>query len=31
METWEQQQAMNPQQARFTQSRDLGGGRREVS
>jgi len=30
METWEQEQAMNPQ-ARFTQSRDLGDGRREVS
>lgn len=29
METWEQDQAMNPQ--RFTKSRDLGGGRREVS
>ena len=29
METWEQEQAMNPQ--RYTQSRDLGGGRREVS
>jgi len=31
METWEQEQAMNPQSARFTQSRDLGDGRREVS
>lgn len=30
METWEQAQAMNPQ-ARFTQSKDLGDGRREVS
>jgi hypothetical protein len=30
METWEQEQAMNPQ-PRFTQSRDLGGGRREIS
>lgn len=29
METWEQDQAMNPQ--RFTKSRDLGNGRREVS
>lgn len=29
METWEQEQAMNPQ--RFTQSRDIGGGRSEVS
>jgi hypothetical protein len=29
METWEQEQAMNPQ--RFTKSRDIGGGRREVS
>ena len=29
METWDQEQAMNP--TRFTQSRDLGGGRREVS
>jgi len=28
METWEQEQAMNP---RFTRSRDLGDGRREVS
>jgi len=31
METWEQEQAMNPQTTRFTQSRDLGDGRREVS
>jgi hypothetical protein len=31
METWEQEQAMNPQPTRFTQSRDLGDGRREVS
>ena len=30
METWEQEQAMNPQ-ARFVRSRDLGDGRREVS
>jgi len=29
METWEQEQAMNP--ARYTKSRDLGDGRREVS
>ncbi len=29
METWEQDQAMNTQ--RFTKSRNLGGGRREVS
>lgn len=29
METWEQEQAMNP--ARFTKSRDIGGGRSEVS
>ena len=29
METWEQEQAMNPQ--RYTRSRDLGDGRREVS
>ena len=28
METWEQEQAMNP---RYTRSRDLGDGRREVS
>jgi hypothetical protein len=28
METWEQEEAMNP---RFTRSRDLGDGRREVS
>jgi len=31
METWEQEQAMNPSPQRFTQSRDLGNGRREVS
>jgi hypothetical protein len=31
METWEQEQAMNPQPQRYTQSRDLGGGRKEVS
>jgi hypothetical protein len=30
METWEQEQAMNPT-VRYTQSRDIGGGRREVS
>lgn len=30
LETWEQEQAMNPQ-PRFTQSKDIGGGRREVS
>jgi hypothetical protein len=30
METWEQEQAMNPQ-ARYTRSRDIGGGRTEVS
>ena len=29
METWEQEQAMNP--TRFTRSRDIGGGRTEVS
>ena len=29
METWEQEQAMNPQ--RYTRSRDLGNGRTEVS
>lgn len=29
METWEQEQAMNP--TRWTQSRDIGGGRKEVS
>ena len=29
METWEQEEAMNP--TRFTKSRDLGNGRREVS
>ena len=29
METWEQDQAMNPQ--RFTKHRDIGGGRSEVS
>jgi hypothetical protein len=29
LETWEQEEAMNPQ--RFTKSRDIGGGRREVS
>ena len=31
METWEQEQAMNPSPQRYTQSRDLGNGRREVS
>lgn len=30
METWEQEQAMNPT-VRYTHSRDIGGGRREVS
>jgi hypothetical protein len=30
METWEQEQAMNPQ-PRFTHRRDIGGGRSEVS
>ena len=30
METWEQEQAMNPQ-ARYTRSRDIGNGRTEVS
>lgn len=30
METWEQDQAMNPQ-PRFTQRRDIGGGRSEIS
>jgi hypothetical protein len=30
METWEQEQAMNPQ-PRFTHTRDIGGGRSEVS
>ena len=29
LETWEQEQAMNPQ--RFTRERDIGGGRKEVS
>jgi hypothetical protein len=28
METWEQEQAMNP---RFTRERDIGGGRKEIS
>lgn len=31
METWEQYEAMNPNGARFTQARDIGGGRREHS
>lgn len=32
METWEQEQAMNPNVGqRFTQSRDLGNGRKEIS
>ena len=31
METWEQEEAMNPSPQRYTQSRDLGNGRREVS
>jgi len=30
METWEQEEAMNPQ-PRFTKSRDIGGGRSEIS
>ena len=30
METWEQEEAMNPQ-ARYTRTRDLGNGRKEVS
>ncbi len=30
LETWEQEQAMNPQ-VRYTRSRDIGGGRREHS
>lgn len=30
METWEQEEAMNPQ-ARYIRSRDLGDGRREIS
>jgi hypothetical protein len=29
METWEQEQAMNP--ARYTRERDLGDGRKEIS
>ena len=31
METWEQEQAMNPTPQRFTRTRDLGDGRTEVS
>ena len=31
METWEQEQAMNPPIQRYTKSKDLGDGRREVS
>ena len=31
METWEQEQAMNPNPQRFTRTRDLGNGRTEVS
>ena len=31
IETWEQEQAMNASPQRWTQSRDLGNGRREVS
>ena len=31
LETWEQEQAMNPSPQRFTQRRDIGGGRSEVS
>ena len=31
METWEQDQAMNPSPQRYTQRKDIGGGRSEVS
>ena len=31
METWEQEQAMNPERDRVVKSKDIGGGRREVS
>jgi hypothetical protein len=31
METWEQEQANDPTPGKFTKSRDIGGGRREVS
>ncbi len=31
METWEQEQANDPAPGKFTKSRDIGGGRREVS
>ena len=31
LETWEQEQAMNPSPQRFTRTRDIGGGRSEVS
>lgn len=31
METWEQEQAINPTPQRFTRSKDLGNGRREIS
>jgi hypothetical protein len=31
METWEQEQAMNPDTNRVVQTRNIGGGRREVS
>jgi hypothetical protein len=31
METWEQEQAMNPSPQRYTRSKDIGNGRREVS
>ncbi len=31
METWEQDQAMNPAGQRFTRERDIGGGRKEIS
>jgi hypothetical protein len=31
METYEQEEAMNPNPLRFTQKRDIGGGRSEVS
>lgn len=31
METWEQEEAMNPNPQRYTRSKDIGNGRREVS
>jgi hypothetical protein len=31
METWEQEQAMNPTPQRYNRERDLGNGRKEVS